>query len=183
MEKNYIAASLWINGMTCVNCENKIERTLKNKKGIANAIVNYGKGTAVVTYDPAVISLSDVKDVIGQLGYEVITQNDKDKNLSKRSGKNSYSQYTGGNFSGTAQSSPNSVQIVGVFVILLALYVIINHFGGFNLLNSFPQAKQGMGYGMLFVIGLLTSTHCVAIRVNNGRKTNRASRLIAVAGM
>jgi sulfite exporter TauE/SafE len=41
--------------------------------------------------------------------------------------------------------------------------MIINRFGGFDLFNSFPEVKQGMGYGVLFVIGLLTSIHCVAM--------------------
>ena len=41
--------------------------------------------------------------------------------------------------------------------------MIINRFGGFSIFNAFPQAEEGMGYGMLFVIGLLTSIHCVAM--------------------
>lgn len=140
MEINYKVCTLMIKGMTCVNCENKIERALKNKKGIANAIVNYGKENAVITYDPAIISISKIEDMIRQLGYEVM-------NPSVRS----------------IDSSVNRVQLVGIFVILLALYVIVNRFGGFSIFNSFPVAKEGMGYGMLFLIGLLTSTHCVAM--------------------
>lgn len=31
------------------------------------------------------------------------------------------------------------------------------------MFNYFPQASEGMGYGMLFFIGLLTSAHCVAM--------------------
>lgn len=39
----------------------------------------------------------------------------------------------------------------------------MKRFGLFNLFNFFPQAEEGMGYGMLFLIGLLTSVHCVAM--------------------
>ncbi|MEL7656073.1 MAG: sulfite exporter TauE/SafE family protein [Bacillota bacterium] len=145
MDKNYIAITFRVNGMSCVNCENKIERTLKNKKGIANAIVSYGKGTAIVTYDPALITAAEIEDIINQLGYQVVKQENR-KNIMQ-----------------AAETSFDGVQIVGVFVILLALYVIINRFGGFNIFNSFPEAKEGMGYGMLFLIGLLTSTHCIAM--------------------
>lgn len=144
MENNYITVTFKINGMTCVNCENKIERTLKNKKGIANAIVSFGKGTALVTYDPNQISVSEIKEIIEQLGY-VSTQT------------------AVSSIFGPDDKKISSLQVVGVFVILIALYMIINRFGGFNIFNYFPQAKEGMGYGMLFVIGLLTSTHCIAM--------------------
>ncbi|HVI42897.1 MAG TPA: sulfite exporter TauE/SafE family protein [Anaerovoracaceae bacterium] len=142
MEKNYRTVTFKIKGMTCVNCENRIERKLKNKNGIANAIVSYGKGTALVTYDPDLTDIPEIAELIGNLGYEAVIPNETLKPETKR-------------FS--------SIQVVGIFVILIALYVMINHFGGFNIFNYFPQAKQGMGYGMLFVIGLLTSTHCIAM--------------------
>ena len=145
MEKNYVTITFKIRGMTCVNCESRIERKLKNKKGVANAIVSYGKGTALVTFDPDRITIPEIKDIIGDLGYEA-SASAPDRNPSKL---------------GTKRF--DSIQVVGIFVILIALYVIINRFGGFNIFNYFPQAKEGMGYGMLFVIGLLTSTHCVAM--------------------
>ncbi len=145
MEKNYITITFKIRGMTCVSCENRIERKLKNTEGIANAIVNYGKGTALVTFDPDRVNIEDIKEIINDLGYEA-SASTTDRNPLKPEVKRF-----------------NSLQVAGIFVILIALYVIINRFGGFNIFNYFPQAKEGMGYGMLFVIGLLTSTHCVAM--------------------
>ena len=142
MDGKNITETLKIKGMSCVNCENKIERNLKNKKGIANAIVSYSKGSAVITYDPKVVSREEIVAMIENLGYAV-TGYDSDHT---------------GNASGL-----NGVRIVGTLVILLAFYVIINRFGGFQIFNSFPQAKEGMSYGMLFLIGVLTSTHCVAM--------------------
>ena len=41
--------------------------------------------------------------------------------------------------------------------------MIISRFGVFNVFNAFPQAEETTGYGMLFIIGLLTSLHCVAM--------------------
>lgn len=150
MEKKYITMTFKIKGMTCAGCENRIERKLKNTKGIANAIVSFGKGTAMVTFDPERITVPEITDVISGLGYEAVTAA-PGKSLSDR---RVYEQ-EGKGFS--------SIQVAGIFVIFIALYMIINRFGGFNIFNSFPQAKEGMGYGMLFVIGLLTSTHCVAM--------------------
>lgn len=145
MENKYITVTFRIKGMTCVNCENKIERKLKNTIGIANAIVSYGKETALVTYDPGRISVLEIAAVIKELGYE-----------SAISAKQSSAPVL-------EDKGFKGVQIVGVFVILIALYLIISRFGGFSVFNYFPQAAEGMGYGMLFVIGLLTSTHCIAM--------------------
>lgn len=141
MEKSYITVTFKIKGMTCSNCESRIERTLKNKKGIVNAIASYGKGTATVTYDPGTIDITEITAAIRDLGYET----------GKQSGP-------------APEEKPLiSVRLAGIFIILVALYLIINRFGIFNFFNDFPQAKEGMGYGMLFLIGLLTSTHCVAM--------------------
>ncbi|MCE1195239.1 sulfite exporter TauE/SafE family protein [bacterium] len=49
---------------------------------------------------------------------------------------------------------------VGIGVILAALYMIANAAG---LFNAIPAINASLGYGMLFVVGLLTSVHCVAM--------------------
>lgn len=140
MALNFITKIIKIDGMTCVSCENRIERTLKNTEGIISVKVNYSKGTATVTFDAGMIRLKEIEKIIEKLDYRVIKPDQHSNN-----------------------NENTSVQIVGVIVIILALYMIINRFGGFNIFNSFPEAKEGMGYGMLFVIGLLTSTHCIAM--------------------
>ena len=101
-------------------------------------MASYSQETATVTYDPELISESEIKELIRKLGYQpqgsTITNN-----------------------------SVNGVQIAGIFIIILALYVVLSRFGALEIFNYFPEAKEGMGFGMLFVIGLLTSTHCVAM--------------------
>ena len=163
MEKNYITVTLKIRGMTCVNCENRIERTLKNKKGIANAIVSYGKGTALVTYDPETIRIDEIAGAVARLGYEAVKPNEiTNIKAVRRPGGRPARSAAGSLFEPEAQDS-DGFQAVGILVILLALYVILRHYGGLDLFNYFPQAKEGMGLGMLFAVGLLTSAHCVAM--------------------
>jgi sulfite exporter TauE/SafE/copper chaperone CopZ len=139
MPQNFITKTLNIGGMTCINCENKIERRLKNIEGIINVKVNYSKGTSTITYDSSLVSMIEIERIIEKLDYKIIS-----------SGL-------------VVKKKTANLQIVGAVVIILALYVIINNFGGFNIFNSFPEAKQGMGYGLLFLIGILTSIHCVAM--------------------
>jgi len=162
MGKNYITVTIIIHGMTCTGCENRIERTLKNIKGVANAIVSYGKGTALVTYDPDRIDLEEIILAIKQLGYAAVKP---DKIVGAKPARRRTVRERQGAAgvlyeSGTGNSS--GFQAIGALVILLALYVILRR-GGLELFNAFPQAEAGMGFGMLFIIGLLTSAHCVAM--------------------
>lgn len=55
------------------------------------------------------------------------------------------------------------IQAVSVLVILMALYVIASHLGWTNIFNIFPRVETEVSLGMLFVIGLLTSVHCIAM--------------------
>ena len=135
--------TLKISGMTCVSCENRIERKLQSTEGIFDAKVSYTSRIADVTYDENVINVNKIISAIEQLDYKVIESlSFCDKKPIRKNGVS---------------------KIIGVSIILLALYMIINRFGTFNIFNAFPQAEEGTGYGMLFVIGLLTSLHCVAM--------------------
>jgi len=126
--------SLKIGGMTCASCQNKIEKKLRLTAGVLEAAVSYGKGTAVVTYNSEEVSLDEIKAIIRKLDYIVLPD---------------------------CQS--NNTRMIGAFIIVVALYVLIKQFDLNQLFNAFPLAEAGMGYGMLFVIGLITSVHCVAM--------------------
>lgn len=49
---------------------------------------------------------------------------------------------------------------VGIGILLAALYMLANAAG---LFNSIPTINASLGYGMLFVVGVLTSVHCVVM--------------------
>ena len=65
-------AELPIRGMTCTNCANTIERTLKRADGILEATVNFANERAAVTYVPTVITQADMRRLVADAGYEVI---------------------------------------------------------------------------------------------------------------
>lgn len=50
--------------------------------------------------------------------------------------------------------------VVIAFVIMLGLYLILKNTGIFNFL---PNVEDNIGYGLLFIVGLLTSIHCIAM--------------------
>lgn len=53
-----------------------------------------------------------------------------------------------------------TVVAVGIGIVLVTLYMIANATG---LFNAVPAINASLGYSMLFVIGLLTSVHCVVM--------------------
>ena len=64
-------AELPLLGMTCANCANTIERTLKKQAGVTQAAVNYASERASVDYIPGAIGLSDMIAAIRKAGYDV----------------------------------------------------------------------------------------------------------------
>jgi sulfite exporter TauE/SafE/copper chaperone CopZ/plastocyanin domain-containing protein len=135
MQTNLKSSSFRIGGMTCVNCRDRIEKKLKSTVGVEDAAVNFNTGTAAVTYNAAIITFNEIAAVVEKLGYQV---------PEGKGGK------------------PVS-EIIGTLVIILALYMLLRGLGINTLASAFPLAEAGMGYGILFIIGLVTSVHCAAM--------------------
>lgn len=129
--------SFLIGGMTCVNCQNTIERALGQVPGVRCVHVSYTKGTADIEYNPKKCSLQDLEKVIQGRGYQVLT--------------------------GNSGQWASLFRTAGLLLLLVVLYVLLQKTGILNLLAPSQLADTGMGYGMLFVIGLITSVHCIAM--------------------
>jgi sulfite exporter TauE/SafE/copper chaperone CopZ len=129
-----------IGGMTCTGCQSTIENKLRKTNGINDAKVSYNNGTAVITYNTDIITLEKIKNIIDKLDYKVLSE-DGSRN----------------------ESGGEKDSIVGILLIVISVYVLLKQFGFLQIFNLFPTAESGMSYGMLFVIGLLTSFHCVAM--------------------
>jgi sulfite exporter TauE/SafE/copper chaperone CopZ/plastocyanin domain-containing protein len=134
------STSFRIGGMTCVNCQNRIEKKLKNTVGVEDAAVNFNAGTAKVTWNSSILTFNEIKAVVEQLDYRVL-----DGGVGERG------------------SGASAREIIGTLVIILALYLLLRGLGPGALTSAFPLAEAGMGYAMLFVIGLVTSVHCAAM--------------------
>lgn len=127
---------LQITGMTCVNCQNKIEKKLTSTKGVIRAKVSYNKASAEIEFDEKKTSPEALTRVIQGLGYGV----DQKK--------------AGG---------PDLDKTMVTLAVIIWLYAFLQHTGILNLLAPSQLADTKMGYGMLFVIGLITSVHCIAM--------------------
>jgi sulfite exporter TauE/SafE/copper chaperone CopZ len=137
MDYSLKTINLGIGGMTCPGCQDRIKRRLRSEKGVKSAKVSYAEGTAHLIYDPRLITEKSIRAVTEELGYEVLSR--------------------------SANRTDNNLRAVGLLILVLSLFMLLRQFGAAEFFNSFPLAQDGMGYGMLFLIGLLTSVHCVAM--------------------
>ena len=64
---------LKISGMTCANCTSAIERSIGGLEGVGSVDVNLGNETAMVDYDPALVTITDMEQAVVDAGYEVIS--------------------------------------------------------------------------------------------------------------
>lgn len=63
--------TLKIVGMHCTSCTMNIDFELEDLKGVREASTNYAKQKTVVTFDPNVVNLGKIIEVIKSLEYEV----------------------------------------------------------------------------------------------------------------
>ena len=130
-----VKTTVYVNGMTCGNCKAKIEKKLHSLDSVINVKVDLKEETAYIEYDSDSITIEEISNVINNLGYEV--SNNKSDN--------------------------DMYYIISISVIIISLYIILQKLGILNYLAPTTLADSQMGYGMLFVIGLITSVHCVAM--------------------
>ncbi|MEP7166732.1 MAG: heavy metal translocating P-type ATPase [Candidatus Woesebacteria bacterium] len=60
-----------VSGMHCASCANIITRKIKKLSGIKNIQINIGTEKATVTYDPHHVSVVQMNEEIGKLGYSL----------------------------------------------------------------------------------------------------------------
>jgi copper ion binding protein len=128
---------LRVKGMTCINCQTKLQKHLEETTGVFKTEVCYSKGTAAIDYAPDIVKLEELHTIIDDLGYTVLTGDEQPQSSIKR--------------------------VIGFLVIIAASFFVLEHFGLLSFLTMGGMATADMGYGMMLLIGLTTSVHCVGM--------------------
>ena len=126
---------IYVTGMSCPQCNQRIQKAVVEIEGVQNVAADYVRGVVEVEYDTVLCSMNDIKNKIDKTGYQV----QKDRNKT---------------------SFINGISIV---IIIVALWYILSSTDILTIFQSFPEAKEGMGYATILLIGILTSIHCVAM--------------------
>lgn len=150
MKDNTKKVILKVEDMICVNCENLIEEVLLEKDGVIKVEASYSKGTVKIDYDEDKISINDLIKIINEEGYKAFDPNKKiiNENVNSKNKKS------------INKDDDNTFLML---VIVLGGLLFLNKFGLLNIFNVFPTPDENTSYGMLFIIGLFTSLHCVSM--------------------
>ena len=144
---------LSVNGMTCGGCEMHVEKAVGEIQGVTEVKANHSFGKLIVKTDDTWQDdrknqlLSEISKKVESAGYiyDGIWKHPQAKAAEKKVGN------TGGF---------TVKQWAGIIVILTALYLVVRETG---IMNRLPVLEGTMGYGLLFVVGLMTSVHCIGM--------------------
>ena len=125
-----------VEGMFCPHCEATIQKALHGVPGISGARADYRRGTLTAQWDAQRLPVDRLAKILAGEGYEL---------KSRRSP-----------WAGVARAAAFALA-------LAALYALMNLTPLARWLNAFPLAQAGMSLGAIFLVGVMTSVHCVAM--------------------
>jgi uncharacterized protein len=161
VEQNLIRKVLQIEGMTCTSCEMRIENVLRKIEGVVEVKAIFSSSNVYVTYDSNIVELDRIVEAVEKLDYKV---NNRPAGSSSNTDNRSIKSESGGKL--------KTNNLLGICIMLFAVYFIIHNTFGFSnflykinqyMANLVPEINQSMSYSILFVVGLLTSLHCIAM--------------------
>jgi sulfite exporter TauE/SafE/copper chaperone CopZ len=154
---------LMVDGMTCSNCEQRIERAVRALQGVGQVSASASLSEVTVYFDPGLVTRHMIVSAIGTAGYQV------------REDTGALSPMVTGEATAAKSKTGSLYRFLGLIAVVAAIYLILRYTVGFTFL---PTVTQSMGYGLIFVVGLLTSLHCIAmcggIALTQGIKRNEA---------
>ncbi|WOJ88763.1 sulfite exporter TauE/SafE family protein [Methylocapsa polymorpha] len=126
-------------GMHCPGCEHVIEDSVRKLRGVRKVKADYPTETVAVVFDPASTNIEEICAAVAQKGYRCFLPDD-------------------------IPAPPNRVKkLAGLILGLAGILLIIFLDAEFISPSGAPDIGKHMGYGLIFVLGLLTGFHCVGM--------------------
>ena len=150
---SYVRKTWRVEGMHCVHCESAIERALSRLPGLRDVRASYRKGTLMAQWDAQKLPLKAIAARLEKMGYHLDCRR---RRPLWREG----------------------LQFLLLLAALFGLYWMMTRTVVADWMSAFPVARAGMGLGMIFVVGLMTSLHCVAMcgGINIAQSANAAQK-------
>ena len=123
-----------IEGMSCHSCEQILTRAVKKLNGVRKIQISYVTGTAQISFDKTCVDEDKIRMAIEQAGYRIGEQK--------------------------SDRSSNILKAALVLVLLFGLFRVLDVMGFFTVV---PEIAMSMSFAMLFLVGILTSVHCIAM--------------------
>ncbi len=145
-------ARLVVDGMSCGNCEKRIETAVGALVGVNRVTASAPISEVMVYYDPDLASREAICAAVNGQGYQVREP------PARAAGGSAAAQER--DAAAPQSRSGGLYRFLGLIAVVAAVYLIIRYTVGFTFL---PTVTQSMGYGLIFAVGLLTSLHCIAM--------------------
>ncbi len=130
-----------IEGITCNHCKKKIKESLLQNKNIIKVQVNLKYATIECNEK---LKNSEIIKAIKELDYftkeEYISENEKNENTKIK-----------------------LTEFLMIAISFILINCILYKLFGYNIFNVIPTIDSSITYGMLFLIGFLTSIHCISM--------------------
>ncbi len=130
-----------ISGIHCKSCKTLIETEIDILDGVNSVSVDHQSGEASIEFDDEKVKEEKIFKEIEKLNYKVKKSHEHTMACSSKKTKN-----------------------ILLFLALVALilgYFLVGRLGGFEMLGELSEGN--VGYGMIFMIGLLSGFHCVGM--------------------
>ncbi|HYW83987.1 MAG TPA: cation transporter, partial [Spirochaetia bacterium] len=143
-------ARLVVDGMSCGSCEQRIEKSVGALEGVGRVSASASLSEVIVYFDADLVTKEEIVAAVKSAGYQVREDSAPAADLPGAGRKNTAAKSESGGL----------YRLLGLIAVVAAVYLIIRYTVGFTFL---PTVTQSMGYGLIFVVGLLTSLHCIAM--------------------
>jgi len=128
---------LKVSGMTCNACEQRIENILAKQQGVCESRADYSKDTVEIVYDDATFDLNLILQALEASHYPVVPD--------------------------TVDTRKKIRQWIEIVLILAGTVLVYFLVKGTGVFNKFDLAEQNMALPVLFLIGVMTSVHCISM--------------------
>ena len=127
-----------IEGMQCADCENIIEEAVLALPGIYNVKADFTSESLTFTYDSDIIPLTTICAAVKKAGYICHSYQPK-----------------------RSEGLLKNLLIVAAIILIFFIVFQLKHF--FPQDFSFNEIGEKANYGLLFLVGILTSFHCIGM--------------------
>jgi sulfite exporter TauE/SafE/copper chaperone CopZ len=147
MSKRY---TFHVEGMSCSHCERAVSDAVGKIAGVKSVSASAPKKIVIVAGDA--VNTAEVSTAITEAGYSVTSHDESDAAESADSADSDEEDHSARSF-----SWPQFALVVSITALVL---LVIHRTIGFSFI---PQIPMNAGFGIIFIAGLLTSIHCVAM--------------------
>lgn len=135
MAERITRITIGVDGMTCGSCEGRIERAVAGLEGVRSVKASATLGEVEVGFDPALTDAAAIEAAVGAAGYAVRTD-------------------------AARRRARGVLPFLGLLAVVGGVILVLRLAGGATFL---PSVSQSMGYGLILLVGLVTSVHCIAM--------------------